>query len=84
MEIEITNSDNYPIWIDSYENGKIIINHTIYTQPISIRGKHIETIDKSFQELTLDDLMVEYSSKPEIIILGTGLEQMFLPNKLQV
>ncbi|QRN41487.1 MAG: rod shape-determining protein RodA [Neisseriaceae bacterium] len=84
MEIEITNSDDYPVWIDSYQHGKIIINNMTYTQPIFIRDKHIQIVNKSFQELTIDDLLITSESKPEIIILGTGEKQIFLPGKLQV
>lgn len=84
MEIEITNSDHYVCWIDSYQNGEIVINNTIYRHPISIQNHNIIAIHQPIHKLTASDLIPTSPIVPEIIILGTGIEQIFPSDRLMV
>lgn len=76
------NSANYKI--SGYDNDNIWINGKPHSQSLVISPMELlnDWEPSSYSELTekhLDDI---YAMKPEIIILGTGLKQIFPPSKI--
>lgn len=83
MEVEITNTNDYSLWIDSYDEGVLTLNKTSYSKPIRVSNQQIIPINKEFSQLTLEDFISD-SNQSEIVLLGTGKLCLFLPPQLQV
>lgn len=77
MELNLDSySGNY---IDAYESGKIIINEKTFSDHIVIAAKKIiyPWSIKSFPHFILEDFSSIIDEKPDILILGTGIAQIF-------
>lgn len=84
MKIEITNADDYPLWIDSYQENQIVINQLVYKHPFCIQETQILPINKDFAEMTIEDFLNPDLAKPELILIGTGKHHLFLNPELQI
>lgn len=82
--IKITGSNDYPIWIDGYNDHGLLIQGKRYNYPISICQTEISAVHKAFSSMQLEDFLLPDRSPPEVIIIGTGKNHLFLPPKLQV
>ena len=73
--------------IDGYENGTIDVAGNTYEQAILVKNNEVVALDiANCQQMTeefLSDLL-QQNSQPELIVVGTGDKQQFLPPKLQV
>lgn len=59
--------------IKAYRNGEIVINETTYAHPILIQGNTVSTWEiNDFDSITADALEELASTKPEVILIGTG------------
>lgn len=84
MELMLTPCEGH--YIDEYEANQIWIHGKNYHQALIISPKKIISPweVESFKTLTITDLMPAILLKPEIIILGTGKNQEFIPIELLV
>lgn len=84
--MQITLDPNFGRYtIRSYIPGEILINDLHYQHSIIITPDEI--IDPwpphTFSEVTVNDLQMLLSFNPEVVLLGTGIKQQFLPPQLQ-
>lgn len=69
--------------IHSYDPGKLVINSVAYTQSIVVSLDNIVPWSPaSFSALKREDFQVLLDQKPQIILLGTGIKQIFPPPEL--
>lgn len=82
MEINLEpNRGQYQI--QNYFPGKLIINNQVYEHSLIItQTELINWEPQKFQNLKPEDFDEIYKLKPEIILLGTGEKQEFLPASL--
>ena len=71
-----------PIAIDSYTAGEIIINQTAYTHNVHLGDNVALFAHASPHDLTLADFQAALNAGAEILLVGTGSRQLFLPPKL--
>ncbi len=78
MEISVDNS-NHSIQINSYDNGKIIINGVSYSVPIAINSEEIVTNSAvtAIKDMSIKDLKNLDFNDYEVVLLGTGETLMF-------
>ena len=84
MQIKITGSNDYPIWIDGYDDHGLLIQGKRYNHPIRICQTEISVVHKAFNSMQLGDFLLPDQSPPEVVIIGTGKKHLFLSPKLQV
>ncbi len=81
MNIQPENTD-HPSLITSCQDNAIVMNGTLYQGNLillpDIKPKPWHT--KSFEQLTMDDLIALKKYTPDIVLLGTGLQTKQLPN----
>lgn len=76
------NSANYKI--SAYDENSIAINGLPHSQSLVISPMELLSnwSPAKYSELDADHLDAVYAMKPEIIILGTGLKQIFPPAEI--
>jgi uncharacterized protein len=69
--------------IRSYEPGKLLINDDTYHHSVIVTMHQLidDWAPQSFDELTEADIQQLIDLKPQIVLLGTGGSQRFLPDK---
>lgn len=73
--------------IDSYDAGVIEVAGERYQQAILVKSNQVLKLDMAnCQDLTEELLaqMLQQKPQPELIVVGTGSKQQFLPPKLQM
>lgn len=71
-----------PVAIESCGEGSITINGKPYTEPVCL-GSNVQTgLPEKPQDLALADFQAALNAGAEIILVGTGSRQLFLPPKL--
>lgn len=80
----ITEVNNTPqLQIENCDKKTITISGQQYTLPICLTNQKIVLVDKaSLSELDLADFAEAISQQPEVILIGTGRQHLFLPPKL--
>lgn len=69
--------------IDSYRAGEIIINGTAHSRAVIIGGDNVTAADEALpQDLTAASFQAAVQARAEVILVGTGVKQHFLPPKL--
>ena len=70
--------------IRSYETDCFVVGDQRLTQPLVItpEGLHIDLLPRNFVELTAAHLLTVAAHGAEIIIVGCGAKQIFLPPSL--
>jgi uncharacterized protein len=76
--------DHY--FIRSHDDNGIRIGDTVYSQSLIVSAEHLIC---PWEPVDIDDLQDKHflpilELKPEILLLGTGTKQRFLPPKMQV
>lgn len=76
------NTANYKI--SGYEHDTIAINGLPHSQSLVLSPMKLlsDWMPAKYSELNADHLDAIYAMKPEIIILGTGLKQIFPPSEI--
>lgn len=71
--------------IRSYKPGSFQVNEEIYHSSLIISANNLiaDSLPESFQELTPSLCQKIIALKPNILLLGTGVSQHFLPIDLQ-
>ncbi len=68
--------------IESCGEGSITINGKLYTEPVCL-GSSVQTgLPEKPQDLALADFQAALNAGAEILLVGTGSRQLFLPPKL--
>ncbi|WP_066570188.1 Mth938-like domain-containing protein [Snodgrassella sp. CFCC 13594] len=71
------------LWIDAYENRQIHVDGVAYGEPICLNGSAVMPIARTAPtDLEADDFQAAMNAHPEVILVGTGSQQVFLPPKL--
>lgn len=80
-----TAENNSQYQIRSYQSGEIQINDTVYQNNLVVMADRVVTdiLPDTFQELDLTSCQALLKLQPDVILLGTGEQQCFLPSKLQ-
>lgn len=62
-----------------YSEGKIAVNDTFYTHSLIVSARALSTDWRvvSTEDLTIDNLKPIDTHQPEVVLLGTGLRQVF-------
>lgn len=73
-------------FIRSIDEQGICVHDAIYTKPFIISGQRIVPAwdIKSIEDINEENLQVIFNLQPEVILLGTGATQVFLPPATQV
>lgn len=67
------------LWIDAYQDGYIEIDGVQYTTPVCLNGEQVLPINlASAIDLSAADFQAALSGGPEVILVGTGVQQVFL------
>ena len=72
--------------ISGYEAGEIEVAGQRYEQAILVKTSEVVELEaKTCQDLTEEVMsqILQQRPQPELIVIGTGLKQQFLPAKLQ-
>ncbi|XXQ68903.1 Mth938-like domain-containing protein [Neisseriaceae bacterium B1] len=82
MEIIATHNPDF-LSIDGYQAGEIIINETAYHTPILLNHQ-VQSLPENWQpeNLNIDDFQAALNAGADVIIIGTGDKQRFLPPQL--
>jgi uncharacterized protein len=67
--------------IREYEKGKIVINDSTYYHSVIVTSHELITNwrPQTFHDLLINDFEIIYKLNPEILLVGTGIAQLF-PN----
>jgi uncharacterized protein len=70
--------------VDAYEPGRVTINGIAHERSILVLPDRIVTDwdPQSVAELSAEQLRFVAELRPDVVLLGTGLEQLFLPPAL--
>lgn len=70
--------------IRAYGPGRVNVNDTLLTRSLIIAADTLltEWPPQCFEDLSLEHLQVALALKPEILLIGTGATQRFLPGEL--
>ena len=73
-------------FIRSISEKGICVHNDVYNRPFIISGQRIvpEWDVKSVADINEESLQVIFDLQPEVILLGTGQTQVFLPPAIQV
>ena len=73
-------------FIRSISEQGIRVHDAFYNNPFIISGQRIvpEWDVKSIDDINEENLQVIFDLQPEVILLGTGVTQLFLPPTIQV
>ena len=73
-------------FIRSISERGIRVHDAFYNNPFIISGQRIvpEWDVKSIDDINEENLQVIFDLQPEVILLGTGVAQLFLPPTIQV
>ena len=73
-------------FIRSISDKGIRVHDAFYNNPFIISGQRIvpEWDVKSIEDISEENLQVIFNLQPEVILLGTGETQVFLPPAIQV
>jgi len=73
-------------FIRSISEKGICVHDAFYNSPFIISGQRIvpEWDVKSIDDINEENLQVIFDLQPEVILLGTGATQLFLPPTIQV
>jgi len=73
-------------FIRSISEKGIRVHDAFYNNPFIISGQRIvpEWDVKSIDDINEENLQVIFDLQPEVILLGTGVTQLFLPPTIQV
>ena len=73
-------------FIRSISERGIRVHDAFYNNPFIISGQRIvpEWDVKSIDDINEENLQVIFDLQPEVILLGTGVTQLFLPPTIQV
>ena len=79
MQLNIDNTSS--IQIKSYQNGVICINDTLYKNSVIVTPNQIIEPwgPQSIDDFTTEHLQVILQLSPELVIIGSGEQQKFLP-----
>ncbi len=85
MEL-IQNQDLAPYSITSYTEKSIVINKVTYSSNLLILPDTGPALWKvsDFDNLNINDFYLVFDSKPDLLLIGTGIKQRFLTPKLLV
>lgn len=73
------------MWLDQVEARGISINGQLYNQPICITNNEVIPLHQaSIAELNSADFHAAIRHKPEIILIGTGSQHVFIHPRLTV
>jgi len=72
--------------ITAYDEKSITINHVRFSQSILVLPNVAPVLwpVSTFDRLTPDDFSAVVTAKPDLLIVGTGIQQRFLPPLLAV
>ena len=84
MKIELDSISDQNIRINAYTSNSITINGHTYFNNLIITQDSISTenLPPGFSDLAIHTIMQIIDKKPEILIIGTGKTQKFLPDTL--
>ncbi len=84
MKIAKENTGRDTKVIRAYAPGRINVSETLLTRSFILAPTRVveDWPPQRFEDLTLDNLETALALEPEILIIGTGAEQHFLPAKL--
>ena len=84
MKIELDSISDQNIRINAYTSNSITINGHTYFNNLIITQDSISTenLPPGFKNLAIHTIMQIIDTKPEILIIGTGKTQQFLPDSL--
>ena len=69
--------------IDAFNDDSITINGHIFRQPVALENNQIKPLENvSFAQLDSDFFQAACQNGANIILLGTGKKQQFLPPKI--
>ena len=83
MEL-IQNQNWAPFAITAYTEKSIVINNMTYSENLLILPDIGPVVWKvsEFDQLDINDFSAVFASKPDLLLIGTGFQQRFLPQKL--
>ncbi len=84
MKIELDTNITGKYKIDAYSTGCVKISNKIYTSSLIVSPENIieNWPPKDYSSLTAEDFEQVISFSPEIVLLGTGLQIHFPPDKI--
>ena len=84
MKIELDTISDQNIKINGYTSNSITINGHTYSENLIITQDSIytENLPSEFSDLAIQTITQIISANPEILIIGTGKTQQFLPDSL--
>ena len=67
--------------IQAFSEGQLTVNGLTYTQSIILLPNHLQPWrPQVFQDIVLSDVDALLALKPDVILLGTGMMQQFIPD----
>lgn len=72
--------------IRSFADGRLVIGSGTFASPVIVTAEQLITdwVAPPVQSLALDDLQRVLALEPEVIVLGTGMRQIFPPQILSM